>query len=206
MYLVVCSRHITQPPSIGDLSTWFLYSRSYPEILTRVGWSWAPLRSVSQMPPGFLHHHTDGHPFIFLYWIPSSPQFTASSFLTSTPILVALTSCIAPNMSFEEHFWRTCWPKLSLIYHHTSLILQLQELLILLPVSPLQGAGNPRLVRLDTVASGTAVPVFWLPTGPRCQPWGDSPHCSSAHATAQPPSHHLHRLHWPVSAPTHIHT
>ena len=53
MYLVVCSRHITHSPSIGDLSTWFLYSRSCPEILTRVGWSWAPLRSVSQMPPEF---------------------------------------------------------------------------------------------------------------------------------------------------------
>ena len=88
-----------------------------------------------------------GPPLRFLYWIPSSPQFTASSFLTSTPILVASTSCIAPNMSFEEsHFWRTCWPKLSLVCHHTSLILQLQELLTLLPVSPLQGAGNLRLV------------------------------------------------------------
>ena len=103
------------------------------------------------MPPGFLHHHTDGHLLVFLYWIPSSPQFTASSILTSTPVLVALTSCNAPNISIEElHFLRTFWPKLSLIYH-TSLILQMQELLILLPVSPLQGAGNLKLVILDTV-------------------------------------------------------
>ena len=149
------------------------------------------------MPPGFLHHHSDGHLLVFLYWIPSSPQFTASCILTSTPVLVAPTSCNAPNISIEElHFLRTCWPKLSLIYHHTSLILQMQELLILLPVSPLQGAGNPRLVIRDTVAWGTAVPVFWLPASPRCQPGGDSPHCSRARAapvTCTPP---------PITAPS----